>query len=111
MEMRNASPPDSWRARLLKFRRIKFVLVQTMPKSTSSLFRGAFAEEFRDIEIDEIGVMKNDRLNRAFDFVAFVTVRSDDVQHLAGQTMLIRQRHTAERMAHLLPKCALDHFA
>src|SRR4029077_9559100 len=111
MEIRIASPPESWHARLLKFRRINFVFVQTTRGWTSSLFPGPFAEEFGDVEIDKVGVMKNDRLDRALDFVAFMAVGGDDVQDLAGQTMLVRECDAAERMPHLLAERALDHIA
>lgn len=79
MEIRIASPPESWRARLLKFRRINFVFVQTTRGWTSSFFPGPFAEEFGDVEIDKVGVMKNDRLDRALDFVTFMAVGGDDM--------------------------------
>src|SRR5439155_21565953 len=77
----------------------------------SLLFRGAFSEELCDIEIYEIGVMKNDRFDRALHFVAFVTMRGDNVQDFAGNTVFVRERDAAEWMAHLLSEFSLDHFA
>ena len=55
--------------------------------------------------------MENDRFDRALDFVAFVTVRGDDVQDFAGKPVLVGEGDAAERMPHLLPKFALDHLA
>src|SRR5947208_15928055 len=40
-----------------------------------------------------------------------MTVRRDDVQHFAGNTMLVRQGDAAERMTYLLPKFTLNDFA
>ena len=74
-------------------------------------FRGAFAQELRDVEVHEIGVMKNNRFDRALDLVAFVTVRGDDVQDFAGNAVLVCERDAAEGMTHLLPELSLDHFA
>ena len=74
-------------------------------------FSGALAQELCDVEVDEIGVMKDDRLDRALDLVALVTVRGDDVQDFAGNAVLVSERDAAERMPHLLPKFSLDHFA
>ena len=76
-----------------------------------SLLGGALAEELRDVEIHEIGVMKNDRFNRALDLIALVTVRGDDVQDFAGNAMLVSERDAAEWMTHLLSEFSLDHFA
>src|SRR5262245_3818242 len=55
--------------------------------------------------------MKNNRFDRALDLVAFVAVRSYDVQHFAGYSVLVRERDAAEWMPHLLPEFALDHIA
>ena len=77
----------------------------------SLLFRGAFSEELCDIEVHEIGVMKNDRFDRALHLVTLVTMRGDDMQHFAGNAVLVRERDAAEWMAHLLSESSLDHFA
>src|SRR5207253_10986311 len=55
--------------------------------------------------------MKNDRLDRAFHLVTFVTVGRYDVQHFAGNPVFVSERDAAERMAYLLPEFSLDHFA
>src|SRR5437762_3896092 len=55
--------------------------------------------------------MKNDGLDRALHLVALMTVRGDDVQDFAGNPVLVRKRHAAEWMAHLLSEFSLDHFA
>ena len=65
--------------------------------------------ELGDIEIHEVGVMENDRFDRALHLVAFMTVRCDDVQDFPGNAVLVGQRDAAEGMPHLLPKLALDH--
>ena len=64
-----------------------------------------------DIEVHEIGVMEDDRFDRALHLVALVAVRGDDVHDFAGNAMLVRQRDAAERMPHLLPKFSLNHVA
>src|SRR6478735_6935966 len=74
-------------------------------------FRGAFAKKLGDVEVNEVGVMENDRFDRALDLVAFVAVGGDDVEHFAGKSMLIGQRHAAEWVAHLLSEFSLDYFA
>ena len=74
-------------------------------------FRGPFAEKLGDIEVNEIGVMENDRFDRALDLVPFVAVGGDDVEHFAGKSMLIGERHATERVAHLLPEFPLGDFA
>src|SRR5712692_9587232 len=75
-----------------------------------SLLGGALAKKLGDIEVHEIGVMENDRLDRALHLVALVAVRGDDVQDFAGNAVLVGQRDTAERMPHLLTEFALDRF-
>ena len=40
-----------------------------------------------------------------------MTVRGDDVQHFAGNAVLVRKGDATERMAYLLPKFSLNHFA
>ena len=76
-----------------------------------SLLRGAFAEELGDIEVHEVGVMENDRLDRALHLVALVTVGGDDVHDFTGNSVLVGERDTAERMPHLLPEFSLNYFA
>src|SRR6059036_2337892 len=76
-----------------------------------SLFVGALAEQLGDIEINEISVMKNDRFDRALHLVTLVTVRGDDVHDFAGNAVLVSERDAAERMAQLLSKFSLNHFA
>ena len=78
---------------------------------TVSLFSGALSQELCDVEVYKIGVMKDNRFDRALDLVPLVTMRGDDVQHFAGNSVLVRERDAAERMPHLLPKLALDHIA
>ncbi len=75
------------------------------------LLRGTFPKDFRDVKIDEICVVKNDRLDRALDLVALVAVGRDDVHHFAGNAVLVSERDAAEGMTELLPEFALDHFA
>src|SRR5262249_22593214 len=55
--------------------------------------------------------MENDRFNRAFNLVALMTVRGDDVQDFAGSSMLVSECDATERVTHLLPKFPLDHIA
>jgi len=74
-------------------------------------FRGALSQELRDVEVHKIGVMKNNRFDRALDLVALVAVRGYYVQHFAGNAMLVSERNAAERVPHLLPEFALDHIA
>ena len=74
-------------------------------------FSGALSQELCDVEVYKIGVMKNYRFDRAFDLVALVTMRGDDVQHFPGNAVLVGQRDAAEGMPHLLPKFALDNVA
>ena len=69
------------------------------------------AEELCDIEVYEVGVMKDDRFNRALELIPFVTMRGDDVQHFAGKAMLVSKRDAAERMADLLAEFALNHVS
>src|SRR6478735_11660200 len=74
-------------------------------------FRGAFSQELCYVEVYKIGVMKNNRFNRALDLVTLVAVRGDHVKDFAGNTMLVSQGHAAKRVTHLLPKFPLDHIA
>src|SRR5262245_60110984 len=75
-----------------------------------SLFGRAFSQKFGDVEVYKIGVMKNDRFDRALDLVALVTVRGDDVQHLPRNAVVVSERDATEWMTHLLSKFALDHI-
>ena len=45
--------------------------------------RRALAKKFGNIEIHKVGVVKNDRLDRALHLVALVTVGGDDVHDFA----------------------------
>src|SRR6266496_444680 len=87
--------PSAWRAAIFstsvspisRFRYPRITLINGLENSRQfacfagkSFLRWAFAQEFCNVEIHEIGVMKNDRLNRALHFVTFMTVRGDDVQ-------------------------------
>src|SRR5262249_41083894 len=74
-------------------------------------FSGALSQDLRDVEIHKIGVMKNNRFDRALDLVAFVAVSGNDVQHFARNAMLVGKRDATERVPHLLPEFALDHIA
>src|SRR5439155_24852292 len=76
----------------------------------SSFLCGAFVEKLGDIEIHEIGVVENNRLDRSLDLVAFVTMRHDNVHDFAGDAMLVGYRDAAEWMPHLLAKWTLNHF-
>src|SRR5262249_12359628 len=69
------------------------------------------AKDFGDVKVDEIGVVKNNRFDRALDLVSFVAVGGDDMQDLAGNAVLVGECYPAEGMTHLLPKFALDHIA
>ncbi len=85
---------------------------ESQPSTTlESFLRGAFAKQFSDIEVHEVGVMENNRLDRALHLVAFVTMGSDDVHDFAGDAVLVGQRDAGEWMPHLLPERALNHFA
>jgi hypothetical protein len=55
-----------------------------------SLLGRALSQEFGNVEVYKIGVMKNNRFNRALDLVALVTVRGYDVQDFTGNSVLIR---------------------
>src|SRR5439155_8808880 len=77
----------------------------------SSLLRGSFSKKLGNVKVYEIGVMENDRLDRALHLVALVTVRGNDVQDLAGNAVLVCERDAAEWMAHLLSEFSLNHFA
>src|SRR5215471_7718262 len=82
-----------------------------MIPATVSLFRGALAKKFRDVEVYKIGVMKNNRFDRALVLVPFVAVRGYDMQNFAANSVLVRERQPAERMTHLLSGFSLDDFA
>src|SRR5207237_3219290 len=75
------------------------------------LLGGAFAEKLGDIKVHEVGVMENDRLDRALHLVALMAVRGDDMHDFAGNAVLVGQRDAGEWMPHLLPECALNHLA
>src|SRR5207237_2722863 len=75
------------------------------------LLGGACAKKLGDIKVHEVGVMENDRLDRALHLVALMTVRGDDMHDFAGNAVLVGQRDAGEWMSHLLPECALNHLA
>jgi len=79
-------------------------------RSRLQLLRSALAEELCDIEVYKIGVMKNNRFDRALDLVALMAVCGYDVQHFAGNSVLVRERDAAEWMPNLLPEFSLDHI-
>ena len=77
-------------------------------RSRLQLLRSALAEELCDIEVYKIGVMKNNRFDRSLDLVALVAVCGYDVQHFAGDAVLVSERNAAERVTNLLPKFSLN---
>src|SRR5204862_4110309 len=77
----------------------------------ASLLGGALAKKLGDVEVHEVGVMENDRLDRAFHLIALVTVGGDDVHDFARNAVLEGERDAAKWMPHLLPKFSLNHFA
>src|SRR5438874_12967571 len=77
----------------------------------ASLLGRAFAHKFGNIEVDEVGVMENDRFDRALDLVPLMAMRGDDVHDFARNAMLVGECDAAKRMAHLLPKFSLNHVA
>src|SRR5215475_6044157 len=68
------------------------------PGYSFSLLRGPFAQQLCDIEVHEIGMMKNDRFDRALHLVALVTMRGNNMQDFAGNTVLVSERDAAEWM-------------
>src|SRR5437870_4120573 len=52
-----------------------------------SLLSGALSQKLGDIEIHEVSVMENDRLDRALHLVALMTVRRDDVHDFTRNTV------------------------
>ena len=80
-------------------------------RSRLQLLRSALAKKLCDIKVHEIGVMEDDRLNRALHFIAFVAVGRDDMQDRAGNAVFVGEGDAAEWMPHLLSEFALDHFA
>ena len=85
---------------------------ESQPSTTlESLLRRALAKKLGDIEVDKVGVMENDRLDRALHFVSLVTVGGDDMHDFAGNGVFVGQRDSAEWMPHLLSKSPLNHLA
>ena len=85
---------------------------ESQPSTTlESFLRGAFAKKLRNIEVYEVGVMENDRLDRAPDLIALMTMRGDDVHDFAGNAVLVSERDPGEWMPHLLSKFSLNHLA
>src|SRR5438093_7791832 len=76
-----------------------------------SFLRSALAKELCDIEVHEIRVVKNDRLNRALYLVAFMTMRGNNMQDFPGNLMFVCEGNTAKWMAQLLSEFSLNHFA
>src|SRR5438093_11463798 len=74
-------------------------------------FCGSFSKKLCDVKIYKIGVMENNRFDRALDLVPLVAMRGDDVQHLPRNAVLVSERDSAERLAHLLPDFSLVLFA
>ena len=79
--------------------------------SRLQLLRRSLAKELGDVEVDEISVVKNNRLDRALDFVTFVTVGRDHMQHFRWNAVFISEGDTAERVAKLPAKFSLNNFA
>ena len=91
---------------------VKLSAINSQPSTVSeSLFRSAFAQKLGDIEVHKIGVVKNDRFDRALYFVALMAVRGDNMQHFARNAVLVSERNATERVAHLLSEFALDHIS
>src|SRR6266446_2777057 len=80
-------------------------------RSRASLLGRAFAQKLGNIEVDEIGVMKDDRFDRTLHLVALVTVGGDDVHDFARNAVLVGECDAAKRMPLLLSKVALNYFA
>src|SRR6266704_554784 len=80
-----AASPSAWRAAIFSTSVrpiISFLLEQL-------LLGSALAKKLGDIEVDEVGVMKDNRLDRPLDLVAFMTVRGDHVHDFAGNAVLV----------------------
>ena len=72
---------------------------------------GAFPQELGDIEVDEIGVMKNNRFNRPLDLVSLVTVSGDHMHDFCRNAVLVGESDAAEWMSKLLAELSLNHFS
>lgn len=72
---------------------------------------GAFSQQLRDIEIHEIGMMKNDRFDRPLDLVSLVAVSGDHMHDFRGNAVLVGESDAAERMSKLLTELSLNHFS
>ena len=75
------------------------------------LSTGLTAEELRDVEVHEVGVVEDDRLDGSLDLVAFVAVSGHDVHDLRWNPVLVAQRDTGERVTQHLAEAAFDHAA
>src|SRR5207248_4970881 len=64
-----------------------------------------------DIKVHEVGVMKNNRLDRALHLIALMTVRGDNVHDFAGNAVLVGPRDATEWMPHLLSEFSLHRFS
>src|SRR5438132_13680540 len=80
-------------------------------RSRASLLGRASAQKLGNIEVDEIGVMENDRFDRTLHLVSLVTVGSDDVHDFARDAMFVGERDAAKGMPHLLSEFSLNYLA
>ena len=72
---------------------------------------GATAEKFGDVEVHKVGVVEDDRLDAAFDLLAFVAVGGDHVHDFCRHAVLVGYGDAAEWMPQHLAEVALDHIA
>src|SRR5437764_12650838 len=84
---------------------------KTVGWDADSFLGGALSQELGDIEVDEIRVMKDDRVDRTLRLVPLVTVGGDDVHKFAGNAVFVGERDAAERMPHLLTEFSLNYLA
>src|SRR5438034_8689096 len=78
-------------------RTISISFITKRSRLSTSLLGRALAEKLGDVEVNKVGMMKDDRFDRTLHLVAFVTVRGDDVQHFAGNAVLVRKGRSEER--------------
>ena len=69
------------------------------------------AEILGDVKVNEVRVVEDDRLDRAFHLVTLMTVRRDDVHHFCWDVVLVSHGDPREGMAEHLTKVPLDHGA
>src|SRR4029077_11752356 len=110
-----AASPSAWRAAIFSTSVNPISELSTINSQLSTalelLPRCVLAEKLGDVEVYEVGVMEDDRLDRALHLVALMTVRGDDVHDFARNPVLVGERYTAEWMPQLLPKFALNRLA